>query len=226
MIGTLSRLLFKLLASLGALLTAAFGAFLYRKQRKAASPGEPRESPVPSASVSRATFPAATPEGAPVDSQSQPIHSSDPVEETKAEKQPEQQRSSLRFTVVLLGIGLLLLGMFGFDLAVRGLHRFPAEPRLHVPDSDVARGRAALISYGCGSCHVIPGIPNATGRVGPQLIGFRDQIYIAGMLPNLPDNLTAWIHDPKRFNPGTAMPNLNVTEGEARDMAAYIYANP
>jgi cytochrome c len=46
---------------------------------------------------------------------------------------------------------------------------------------------------------------------------------IAGELPNSPDNLVRWIKDPKAVEPGTAMPDLGLTDDEARDVAAYLY---
>jgi mono/diheme cytochrome c family protein len=113
-----------------------------------------------------------------------------------------------------------------FDLAFRGLHQLPADPVWDVPDSDIDRGREAILAHGCGGCHVIPGVRTATGRVGPQLIGLREQTYIAGVLANTPDNLIAWIMVPQDINPMTAMPNLEVSAQEARDIAAYLYAHP
>jgi cytochrome c1 len=35
--------------------------------------------------------------------------------------------------------------------------------------------------------------------------------------------LIRWIETPQAIEPGTAMPNLGVTEQRARDMAAYLY---
>lgn len=85
------------------------------------------------------------------------------------------------------------------------------------------RGAAAMRRYGCGSCHVVPGVAGATGLVGPPLTGFAGRTYIAGLLPNEPEHLVRWIRAPQAIAPGTAMPNLGVTENEARDMAAYLY---
>ncbi len=92
-----------------------------------------------------------------------------------------------------------------------------------VEGGDAKRGVAALQQYGCGGCHVIPGVERADQLVGPPLIGWADRIYIAGRLPNTPENLVQWILDPQAIDPQNAMPNLGVTEAEARDMAAYLY---
>jgi cytochrome c1 len=60
------------------------------------------------------------------------------------------------------------------------------------------------------ACHVIPGVPGARGMVGPPLTMFARRAYIAGQLPNEPDNLLRWLQDPQAVEPGTAMPNLGV----------------
>jgi cytochrome c1 len=88
---------------------------------------------------------------------------------------------------------------------------------------DPEQGREDIFAYGCGSCHEIPGIPNANATVGPPLKNWANRYYIAGSLTNTPDNLVTWIRNPQGIEPGTAMPNLDVTEQEARDMAAYLY---
>ena len=85
------------------------------------------------------------------------------------------------------------------------------------------RGKALIQAYGCGSCHTIPGIYTARGVVGPPLMLFSRRTMIAGELPNSPDNLVQWIRNPKAIEPGTAMPNLGLTDYEAHDVAAYLY---
>ena len=92
-----------------------------------------------------------------------------------------------------------------------------------VARGDAERGRAALIALECGACHRIPGIPGARGTVGPLLDGYREQVYVAGRSPNEPDALVAWIRNAPSLDPGTAMPDLDVSEAEARDIAAYLY---
>ena len=91
-----------------------------------------------------------------------------------------------------------------------------------VPGGDAAQGRLVIRQYGCGTCHVIPGVPGANGTVGAPLTEFARRKYIAGELPNTSDNLVRWIVNPQLIEPGTAMPNLNVTSAEARDIAAYL----
>lgn len=85
------------------------------------------------------------------------------------------------------------------------------------------RGRQLIKDFGCGSCHVIPGIGNADSMVGPPLNGWRRRIYIAGLLRNTPDNLQRWIEHPQAIVPNNAMPDMGVTRRQAQDIAAYLY---
>jgi cytochrome c len=87
------------------------------------------------------------------------------------------------------------------------------------------RGRRSLEQYGCGSCHEISGVARARGRVGPPLEGLAMRGYLAGRLTNEPKNLIRWIRHPREVDPATAMPELRVSERDARDMAAYLYTH-
>lgn len=88
---------------------------------------------------------------------------------------------------------------------------------------DATRGAAVINQYRCGACHIIPGIHNARGLVGPPLMYFAERTFIGGEVPNTPDNLVHWIKSPKSIEPGTAMPDLGLTDQQARDAAAYLY---
>ena len=91
-----------------------------------------------------------------------------------------------------------------------------------VPGGDASRGRQAILSYGCGSCHTIPGVPGADAAVGPPLSSFAYRHFIAGVLPNNADNLITWIRTPQAVVPGNAMPDMGVTATDARNIAAYL----
>ncbi|MCD6044533.1 MAG: ctaC [Burkholderiales bacterium] len=90
-------------------------------------------------------------------------------------------------------------------------------------DPSVANGRLLLRQFGCGSCHEIPGVAAAQGRVGPPLGAVARRVYLGGVLPNSPENMARFIRRPQEFDPRTAMPDLGVTEAHARDMVAYLY---
>ncbi len=87
---------------------------------------------------------------------------------------------------------------------------------------DAKRGHDVIVSKGCGSCHTIPGVAAANGLVGPPLFYFSRRTYVAGMLPNNPENLAKWVKAPESVVPGVAMPNLGLTDQQARDVAAYL----
>ena len=87
---------------------------------------------------------------------------------------------------------------------------------------DAERGAVLMVREACGACHQIPGIQEAEGEVGPPLSGMARRTIIAGVLPNTPQNMARWIRDPQGVVPGNAMPDVGVSEQQARDMAAYL----
>jgi cytochrome c len=88
---------------------------------------------------------------------------------------------------------------------------------------DAHLGKAAIRQFGCGSCHTIPGVAGASAKVGPPLTGIAGRSYIAGVLPNTPENMIKWVEDPRSVDSKTAMPNVGLTPRQARDVAAYLY---
>jgi mono/diheme cytochrome c family protein len=95
--------------------------------------------------------------------------------------------------------------------------RGPAEESV-----DPERGKQAIQQYACVTCHEIPGIVGAVAPVGPPLNAMAKRAWIAGIVPNNFENMVRWLQDPQRIAPKTAMPDLRVTERDARDMAAYL----
>ena len=86
-----------------------------------------------------------------------------------------------------------------------------------------ANGPAAIGRYGCGSCHTIPHVKGATGLIGPPLAGIASRAYLAGRLPNSPDNMVRWIQHPQHIEKGNVMPEMGVTDADARDITAFLY---
>jgi cytochrome c2 len=66
----------------------------------------------------------------------------------------------------------------------------------------------------CGACHVLTGVPGAVGPVGPKLDGIGKTRDVAW--------LTAWLKDPAAVKAGTTMPNLGLTDAEAKAIAEFI----
>lgn len=84
------------------------------------------------------------------------------------------------------------------------------------------RGRRAIEQYGCVTCHAIPGVVGPNFPVGPPLAGVGSRVMLGGVLPNSPENMALWIRAPQAFAPLSAMPNLGLSERDARDIAAFL----
>jgi cytochrome c len=88
----------------------------------------------------------------------------------------------------------------------------------------VTRGRDNMVKYGCVACHVVPGFTGTNSHVGPPLDDFAYRTYVAGTAENTPENLVRFIRDPRAISPKSAMPNLGISEADARDLAAFVYS--
>ncbi|MFI4950567.1 MAG: c-type cytochrome [Caulobacterales bacterium] len=113
--------------------------------------------------------------------------------------------------------------VLAFALSLSACHR-PPPNGAWAGVGDPARGHDLIIHAGCGACHRIPGVSGANGRVGPPLDGMAERTIIAGMLPNTPGNMIHWLEAPQSVVPGNAMPNMELDDHDARDIAAYIYS--
>ena len=132
-------------------------------------------------------------------------------------------RPSLRFVSVLAGAAAVVGVTSVVVLEHQQNDRLNVEAE-QLTSGKVDGGKQALQRYGCGGCHRIRGVDGADGEVGPSLTGIAVRTEIAGRLVNRPDNMILWIRHPQQVDPGNGMPDLGVTEQDARDMAAYLYA--
>jgi cytochrome c len=130
----------------------------------------------------------------------------------------------MRWAPLLWSTGGVLFASLAGGFVLGGLNPPPMPPLWQVPGGDAAQGKMAISRYGCGSCHTIQGVDTAKGRVGPELVDYRRQGFVAGRLPNTPHDLANWIKDPQKYLPGTVMPTLGVTDSDARNIAAYLYS--
>jgi mono/diheme cytochrome c family protein len=95
----------------------------------------------------------------------------------------------------------------------------PNEPPLPYSED---RAKIALRQYACHGCHRIEGVVGPKSYVGPALIDWSRRKYIAGAAPNTHENLVRFLRDPQAISPGTLMPDLQVAEAHANDMATYL----
>jgi cytochrome c1 len=104
-------------------------------------------------------------------------------------------------------------------------------PRILTPAPGVAGdpnvGRRLIQDRGCGGCHTVSGVPGATGVAGPNLTNIALRPTLAGdRIPNSPEMLQRWLLDPPSVKPGTTMPNLGLSEQDARDLVAFLESQP
>ncbi|WP_332813722.1 c-type cytochrome [Ramlibacter sp.] len=98
----------------------------------------------------------------------------------------------------------------------------PAQPARAMRPGDAHAGRQATQNHLCATCHLIPGIVGANQHVGPPLGGIAGRAFIAGVLPNTPENMVRFLRDPQAIDPLSAMPDLGLDEQDARDIAAFL----
>jgi len=115
----------------------------------------------------------------------------------------------------------VLRGMAVLPLAIGGCGQSSVQANRNGGNPDA--GVALIQKFGCGTCHTIPGVANADGQVGPPLNAIAKRVYLAGKLRNTPDNMIRWLKDPQAVVPGNAMPDMGISQDQARDITAYLY---
>jgi cytochrome c oxidase subunit 2 len=83
-------------------------------------------------------------------------------------------------------------------------------------------GRTAFFSTSCVNCHTIQGT-TANGKFGPDLTHLMSRQTIgSGVAQNTPENLRAWVRNPQALKTGCLMPNMQLTDDEADQIAAFL----
>lgn len=100
------------------------------------------------------------------------------------------------------------------------------QPTAPAGGANADAGKALVTSKGCIACHTIAGVPGAVGTIGPALSDMGDPgkhpKIAGGVLDNNVDNLKKWLKDPPAVKPGTAMPNLNLSQTEIDNLVAFM----
>jgi cytochrome c2 len=82
------------------------------------------------------------------------------------------------------------------------------------------RGKQLVETAGCLACHAIAENTKVRETRGTSY-DIAPELTRVGSKTN-PAWLYDWIRNPRRFNPTTKMPNLRLTDGEARDIVSYL----
>jgi cytochrome c oxidase subunit 2 len=118
----------------------------------------------------------------------------------------------------LMGIRVIVGSVASFATWTASQLLEPATPA----SGEAAEGARLFQTSTCQDCHRIAGTA-ASGLVGPDLTHVADrQTLGAGVLTNNVANLAEWVRDPQRFKPGCHMPNMRLTDADARAIAVYL----
>src|SRR5919199_4255659 len=118
---------------------------------------------------------------------------------------------------------VLALGALGLALLVVSAipDVLPASGRAAAARGDAGRGAQLFQAKGCATCHVHGRIPGRTGEFGG---GYPATAPDLTTYANDPELLRRWLRDPKAVKPTTAMPNLDLSDGEIADLIAFLNA--
>ena len=88
---------------------------------------------------------------------------------------------------------------------------------------DTLAGSKLFAAKACTGCHSLNAVKFSKALIGPNLANIGSRRYIAaGTLLNTEDNLTHWIQHPWSVKHGVLMPELGLSETDARTLAAYL----
>jgi cytochrome c oxidase subunit II len=89
-------------------------------------------------------------------------------------------------------------------------------------DPEASSGRALFFSTSCVNCHSIQGT-SAKGTFGPDLTHLMSRETLgAGVAPNTPENLRAWVRNPQAIKEGCLMPDMQLSDQELDQIVAYM----
>ncbi|HXH81300.1 MAG TPA: cytochrome c oxidase subunit II, partial [Candidatus Tectomicrobia bacterium] len=115
-----------------------------------------------------------------------------------------------------MGLRVFVVEPDRFAQWVEAQRAAPAEPT-----GPAAEGKALYARSACVGCHTIRGV--SAGSLAPDLTHFASRTrFGAGLWPVTEEHLVAWLKDPPRLKPGSKMPDLDLTDAEAKALAAYL----
>jgi len=124
-----------------------------------------------------------------------------------------------RQATAILGVALVVTLLAALPCAAQSI-----KAKVQAPASAALTAQEIIRTHGCPGCHVIPGIPEAVGTIGPTLDGLGERQRIAnGNLRNSPENLRRWLRNPKAVMM-TMMPNTGLTEAEIDVLIKFLEA--
>ncbi len=85
---------------------------------------------------------------------------------------------------------------------------------------DAKRGKQLVEAVGCQACHVL-GENTKVRELRGTSYDIAPELTRVGSKVN-PDWIYDWIRNPRHYNPTTKMPNLRLSDGEAKDVVAYL----
>ena len=118
---------------------------------------------------------------------------------------------------------LVLTGILACSALLLAACQGDEPEQLTVEGGDPERGQELVMAYECGSCHFIPGVEDARGHDAPGLQMWANRAFVAGAAPNEPENVMQFLQDPDSIQPGSAMPDLGISEEEARHITAFLF---
>lgn len=83
-----------------------------------------------------------------------------------------------------------------------------------------SRGQELVGNIGCKGCHTIGDDTRMRAERGTSYDIAPELTWLAGKVN--PDWLFDWLKNPRHYHPNTRMPSLRLTDGEARDVVAYL----
>jgi mono/diheme cytochrome c family protein len=91
---------------------------------------------------------------------------------------------------------------------------------------NLERGKALIISQGCGGCHTITSVAGAVGAVGPKLDGIATAAATRRAGMSAAAYIEESIRQPGAFTvsgfPANVMPKLPLSDSQVKDLVAFL----